>query len=119
MYEHYGANVKTEYTIAAEHSMPTNIETNQACSKNASPFINYCGYDGAFETLSHISSKAPLNAPGEMNPDNLFFYKQKSVKGMASTGYAYVPEACQAEVNDCHIHVAIHGCRQNVVDINM
>ena len=75
MYEHYGVNLKTEYSINAEHGMPTNIESNQACAKNGSPYINYCEYDGAFETLNHISSKAPLNPPGVMNPDNVFSYK--------------------------------------------
>ncbi len=38
---------------------------------------------------------------------------------MADLGYAYVPKNCQVANNDCHIHVAIHGCRQNVMDIDM
>ena len=32
--------------------------------------------------------------------------------GMADSGYAYVPRACEAE--RCRIHVAFHGCRQSV-----
>ena len=58
MYKHYGADLKTEYSIEAEHGMPTNNESNQACTKNETPFINYCEYDAAFEEMWLRASKA-------------------------------------------------------------
>ena len=37
---------------------------------------------------------------------------------MANIGYAYVPTSCQTN-DDCDIHVAFHGCVQNLSKIGM
>lgn len=47
LYLKLGADVKTEYSIAAEHSMVTKDYGN-ACDYKGSPYINKCDYDTAF-----------------------------------------------------------------------
>ncbi|WP_336492688.1 extracellular catalytic domain type 2 short-chain-length polyhydroxyalkanoate depolymerase [Methylobacterium nigriterrae] len=32
---------------------------------------------------------------------------------MASTGYIYVPPSCRSAGSACHVHVALHGCKQD------
>lgn len=44
---------KTEYSLDAEHAVITD-KHGTGCHEFVSPYINNCGYDGAFEALSHI-----------------------------------------------------------------
>jgi len=74
MYHHYGANVKTEYTLAAVHTQPTNDKTLTSCGIAGSPYISNCDYNGAFEALNHISRRAPLKQPETKKKENLFTY---------------------------------------------
>lgn len=37
--------------------------------------------------------------------------------GLHDTGYAYVPDACAARRQTCRVHVAFHGCKQTLDDI--
>jgi len=53
IYRHYGASVKTEYSLDAEHAVITD-KYGTGCHEFVSPYINNCGYDGAFEAISHI-----------------------------------------------------------------
>ena len=37
---------------------------------------------------------------------------------MADTGYVFVPKDCEAETDaPCRVHIALHGCKQDVGDI--
>lgn len=83
------------------------------CGASETPFINDCGYDQAGAILAHLLG--PLNPPAAPKGrtvafDQAEFLPDPTAHGMALTGYAYVPPACEA--GGCRVHVAFHGCRQ-------
>jgi poly(3-hydroxybutyrate) depolymerase len=43
--------------------------------------------------------------------DQTEFFQPSGTAGLSGVGYIYIPEACRSE--DCRLHVAFHGCRQN------
>ena len=118
MYKHFGAQVRTEYTLNAAHTQPTNDPSLGDCGKTASPYIAYCQYDGAYEALNFISAKSPLLQPISKVKSNLYSYKQTGSGSMAKTGYVYVPTGCQYK-DDCDVHIAFHGCQQNPSKIGL
>jgi poly(3-hydroxybutyrate) depolymerase len=83
------------------------------------PHLNACGFDLAGAALAHIyrSLDPPKVAAGELLAfDQTEFAQAAERYGLAPTGYAYVPEACQRG-GGCRLHVAFHGCLQNVDSI--
>ena len=38
---------------------------------------------------------------------------------MAPSGWAYIPSACNGGRAVCKLHVALHGCQQNVSEVGM
>jgi len=55
---------------------------------------------------------------GPIAPDRLFvMYPYASSRrknlDMAGTGYLYVPPSCRRADSLCHVHVALHGCKQD------
>jgi poly(3-hydroxybutyrate) depolymerase len=126
MYATYinAANIFYKNTIAAEHSMPTDFYGN-ACGFNGSPYVNNCNFDTAGEILKWIYG--PLNAKNVstlsgtfVNFDQAAFWGNfnPNTHGMASSGYAYVPASCAAG-QACKLHVAFHGCKQNVATVGV
>ena len=110
------ANVVYKKDLAAEHAMITD-DYGAACSTPGSPFINDCNFDLAGAMLQHLYG--PLNArnANTLPEGNFVEFNQSqfvSGHGMASTGWAYVPQACQAGgTATCRLHVVLHGCKQN------
>lgn len=83
------------------------------CGASETPFINDCDYDQAGAILAHLLG--PLNPPAEPRGrtvafDQAEFLPDPTAHGLALTGYAYVPPACES--GGCRVHVAFHGCRQ-------
>jgi poly(3-hydroxybutyrate) depolymerase len=124
MYGNYitAANISYKNTIAAEHAMPTDYFGN-ACSVKASPYVNNCNVDTAGDILKWLYGT--LNARNTstlhgsfINFDQSAFWGNfdPTTHGMASTGYAYVPANCAAG-QSCKLHVAFHGCKQNVATV--
>lgn len=113
------ANVVYKKNLAAEHAMVTDDYGN-GCSTNASPYISNCNFDLAGTMLQHLYGPLPLNAriTTALPEGNFVEFKQSqfiSNHGMASTGWVYIPQACQAGSGvTCRLHVALHGCKQNV-----
>lgn len=129
--------------IEAEHAMVTN-DFGNSCGYKGEPFINNCGYDAAGSLLLHIyNHTTPLRPPTvASNLTNIIEFDQPSFNfggrnwsraGLALKGYAYVPTACpdarrrllhpSSELNmpeplSCRLHVAYHGCLQDLEDIN-
>jgi poly(3-hydroxybutyrate) depolymerase len=103
----------------AGHAMPS-IDDNlpNACGSSEPPFINQCQQlDAAGELLSHLLG--PLKAKSSRPEGQLLRFDQRPFlsgkavdASMADEGYAYIPKDCQA--GGCRVHVAFHGCRQNV-----
>jgi len=118
MYEKYGADITTEYDLVAAHTQPTDDPTLLSCTLAMTPYISNCNYDGAFNALNVISSKAPLNPKVQKNKKSLYKYSQTAVSSMGATGYAYVPDACTT-TTDCDVHIAFHGCAQTIADISL
>lgn len=64
-----------------------------------------------------------LEKPGtKVAPDTVWWWFWTFPSGrrknfdMAETGYIYVPPSCRESGNSCRVHVALHGCKQNVKD---
>lgn len=114
------ANVIYKKDIAAEHAMVTD-DYGSACSVKGAPYINDCNFDLAGAMLQHLYG--PLNARNNatLATGNFVEYNQSqfiSNHGMATTGWAYIPQACQAgSSTSCRLHVVLHGCKQNVNDV--
>ena len=114
------ANVVYKKDLAAEHSMVTD-DNGSACSAKGAPYINVCNFDLAGAMLQHLYG--PLNARSNatLPAGNFVEFKQSQFitnHGMATNGWAYIPQACQAGSSaTCRLHVVLHGCKQNVSDV--
>ncbi len=114
------ANVVYKKDIAAEHAMVTDDYGN-GCSTKGAPYISDCNFDLAGAMLQHLYG--PLNARNNaaLPTGNFVEFNQSqfiSNHGMATTGWAYIPQACQAGGTEtCRLHVVLHGCKQNISDV--
>jgi hypothetical protein len=122
-YSHYlegpnNGNLFYQNAIGAGHSQVT-VNYGLPCNKNEGYFIDHCNYDQAGILLRHIY--------GALNPKNsgalsgkLVAFDQRELTSpespasysMAETGYVYVPAPCTAQ-QQCRVHIAMHGCKQN------
>ena len=92
-----------------------------ACSANAAPYINHCGYDQSGAELKAIygpdlAPPAPAAAGRIVAFDQTEFVPDKAAaaNGLSKTGYLYVPRACEAGAAEpCRLQVALHGCTQS------
>ena len=111
-YASYAAAVVHVRDKPAGHAMVTEA-AGSACAATAPPFINDCDYDAAGELLRHLlGSLAP---PAAKPAGRLLAFDQREFAdthaiSMGDSGYAYIPDACDAQ--PCKVHVAFHGCRQ-------
>lgn len=119
MYEKYGADVVTEFTVPSEHCFPTD-DFGKSCGHFGSPYINNCDYNGAEKAFTQLYGD--LKPTTTQNTDNLiefdqtaYFTANKSIS-MGSKGYVYVPTACQ-NGEKCKLHISLHGCQMTLADI--
>ncbi|WP_426178007.1 extracellular catalytic domain type 2 short-chain-length polyhydroxyalkanoate depolymerase [Massilia sp. TWR1-2-2] len=126
MYANYvtPANITYKNNIAAEHAMPTDFSGN-GCSTNATPYVNNCNLDTAGDMLKWLYGTLNAKNVGTLggtfiNFDQATFWgnANPTTHGMASSGYAYVPANCTAG-QVCKLHVALHGCKQNVATVGV
>ncbi|MGH6638651.1 MAG: extracellular catalytic domain type 2 short-chain-length polyhydroxyalkanoate depolymerase [Polaromonas sp.] len=109
------ANVVYKKDIAAEHAMITD-DYGSACSVKGSPYINDCNFDLAGAMLGHFYGTLNARNNGTLPAGNFVEFNQSQFianHGMATTGWAYIPQACTAG-SQCRLHVVLHGCQQNV-----
>jgi poly(3-hydroxybutyrate) depolymerase len=121
MYARYlpETNILYKNDLAVQHSMPTDFYGN-GCAFKGEPYINNCNFDAAGNLLNWIYG--PLKAKN-MNAlsgvflsfDQTAFWGNHDPRahGMGDVGYAYVPTSCAAG-QACRLHIAFHGCKQNV-----
>lgn len=116
-YQHYldAGNIFYKNDLAAGHAHITD-NYGSGCSTTQSPYINNCSYDGPGLLLAQIYG--PLNArnTGTLSGrliqfDQSQFLPSPGKKSMDSTGWAYVPAACERS-EPCRVHIALHGCQQ-------
>jgi len=102
----------------AGHAMITD-DAGNACDTHGAPYINDCDFDAAGALLGYLLG--PLAPPAARLPpealrtfdQRAFFDPDEASVSLAATGHLYVPAACAAG-ETCGLHVALHGCRQNV-----
>jgi len=125
MYTHFGGVIRTQFNIAASHGFPTH-NWGAACGASSSltAWLNNCNFRGAFETLNHLYGGS-LTIPSDTAaiPANLITYDQSeffafapALSSMATTGFVYVPTACQNGA-PCRLHIAFHGCLQSIGNV--
>lgn len=104
-------------TNGASHTFPTDFagSGDNACGSATSPFISNCGYDGAGAVLQWMYGSLQARNTGTLSGSVVSFSQAGSygASGMDTTGYLYVPQACQGGSTVCKLHVALHGCKQN------
>ncbi|MYN01228.1 PHA-depolymerase-like protein [Pseudoduganella sp. DS3] len=113
------AQLQFKNDLAAGHAMPTDSYGNK-CDALAPPFISNCGYDAAGQLLQWIygplqARHANAAAAGKLLEfDQSEFLAAPTTHGMADTGYVYIPPGCEAGGAGCKLHIALHGCVQDI-----
>src|SRR5215472_2396825 len=131
-YRHYlgetkRSNLYYQTAIGAGHSLVVTQEMQanslNPCTANDSPYIDQCGYDQAGIILQHIYGV--LNPPnrnqlkGTLKRFDQSVYTKPDAPDALSlghTGYVFVPEDCERGEH-CRVHIALHGCKQDVDEI--
>jgi hypothetical protein len=127
-YRHYigDAQIQFRKDVKAEHAFPTDSFGN-ACDKLGAPYIGNCKFDAAGELLKWIygenikpRSTKPLSGRLlEFDQREFVSGHRPADHGMADNGFVYVPANCDRNVNHpCKLHVAFHGCQQNVDSVD-
>lgn len=119
-------NLFYQQTRGAGHSFVVKEQAGRdinACAANQSPFIDQCGYDQAGIVLQHIYGAL---RPGTLGPldGTIKSFDQNRYTGrhiadalsLGDEGYVFVPSACEQGAA-CRVHIALHGCQQDVATI--
>lgn len=111
------ANIAYQKNLPAEHAWLTD-DFGSGCGVKADPYINDCDFDQAGAMLQHLYGTLNPRNNGTLGGTFVEFDQTGFTTGHAlgTTGWAYVPQACQAGAT-CRLHVALHGCKQNVATI--
>ncbi len=131
-YRHYlgpgAGNLFYQKTLGAGHSQVLRGARSEKgfneCSANQSPFINLCNYDQAGIILQFTYGALDPPASGKLSGTIRSFAQAKytapdepSQLSMGDKGYVFVPRDCE-DGAPCRVHVALHGCKQDVGDID-
>lgn len=117
-------NILYENKLAVGHAFPTDHFGNACSVASQSPFISNCGRDIAGEMLAHLLGG--LLPKKSARSDRFFRFEQlQNIDGvdfdklsMHKNAYVYLPTGCDyPALKDCRIHVAFHGCKQTLDDI--
>ncbi len=108
------AAVRLETGVAAGHGFATE-DGPVACGTTAPPFVNDCDLDQAGEVLAFL--QGPLQPRAAEVPEPAAFDQGRYLpspgpRGLAETGWVYVPASCAAGAS-CRVHIVFHGCKQN------
>ena len=120
--------------VPAGHGLPVAAFDGESrfrkldCGDQEPPFIVDCDFVAAERLLRHLYAGALDDRPAEPVRERLlafdqtdFFDPAEARSSLSSTGYVYVPEACAAgaaATGSCRLHVAFHGCSQNVESVD-
>jgi poly(3-hydroxybutyrate) depolymerase len=111
------SRIKYRHNVAAGHAMVTD-DFGSACDTTGTPFINDCDVDLAGDILKHLHGPLAARNAGALTGRFIEFDQTAFVhgRGMANTGWVYVPASCTAQAS-CGVHVVFHGCRQNTATV--
>ncbi len=117
-------NIRFENKLMVGHAFATLDYGNPCATAADPPFISHCSRDIAGEILTYLLGHLEPRKP--QNPARLFTFDQlqnidtaeAETLSMGQKGYAYVPEGCEdPQVSGCRIHIAFHGCKQALEDV--
>ena len=111
---------------SANHGMPVSRFVGESkfpvrtCGEHAPPFVIQCGFEAAELLLRHLHPESFRDASADPHRDGTlmpfdqteFFDARDERASLHGVGYVCVPSRC-AQVT-CHLHVAFHGCNQDV-----
>jgi hypothetical protein len=111
---------------AANHGMPVSRFTGESkfpireCNEHETPFVIQCDFEAAEMLMRHLYPDAFKPASDDPHRDGTlvafdqseFFNAADASVSLHGVGYLYVPASCAAE--PCRVHIAFHGCKQNV-----
>ncbi|MGK0544648.1 alpha/beta hydrolase [Halomonas cupida] len=112
----------------AGHGWPTTVESDiplADCSEGGPPYLLDCHTDLAGDFLTWwLGALQPAEQPESAEPAEFasdarliaFDQREFDAKGLADTGFLYLPEACEQQQNTCKLVVAFHGCEMAVDD---
>jgi poly(3-hydroxybutyrate) depolymerase len=131
-YRHYlgepnRGNLYYQTAVGAGHSLVVAQDPHKDglndCKDNAVPFIDACGYDQAGIILQHIYGALNAPNPGQLTGTTKRFDQSVYTKpddpsqlSLGDTGYVFVPKPCE-DGEACRVHIALHGCKQDIGDI--
>lgn len=115
---------------SASHGMPVAQFAGRSrypvrqCDEHEPPFIIECGFDAAGVLLRHLYPESVRHPSEDPHRDGslIAFDQAEFATGTETSahlhrvGYIYVPHPCAEVV--CRLHVAFHGCRQNVDNVH-
>src|SRR5215213_196433 len=111
---------------SANHGMPVSRFAGaskfpvRTCGEHAPPFVIQCGFEAAELLLRHLYPDTFRDASDDPHRDGTligfdqteFFDPGDSSASLHGVGHVYVPRKCAEE--SCRLHVAFHGCNQDV-----
>jgi len=104
----------------AGHAFLT-TDAGTTCGVSAPPFVSDCDYDQAGAILSWLyrDLKTPTEKPaGKFIRFDQSQFTEDGAADLSKEGVVYVPPSCSKEGN-CRLHIALHGCEQNINTIGM
>ncbi|MFO0324479.1 MAG: PHB depolymerase family esterase [Burkholderiales bacterium] len=115
------ANVVHKQDVPAEHGWVSD-DSGNACSSKDAPYINNCGFDLAGALLQHLYGTLQPRRAGVLQGRLITFEQTGFIAdaskdwGLGERGMAFVPKSC-SDGAQCRIHVALHGCKQNLSEV--
>jgi hypothetical protein len=113
-------NIKFDSREDAGHAFLT-TDSGTTCGVSASPFVSDCDYDQAGVILKWLYGDlaAPSDKPaGKFIRFDQSQFNEDSAAHLSQQGVVYVPASCSKEGN-CRLHIALHGCEQNINTVGM
>lgn len=113
----------------AGHGWPVRLPSEAApgpqewgdCLQGGGSFLLSCDDDIAGEMLDWLYPEREASGAGEPSSEPegeqggelaAFDQSEFAVKGLADTGYVFIPDGCEA--GECPVTLALHGCQMNV-----
>jgi hypothetical protein len=111
---------------SANHGIPVSQFAGESkypvreCGQHEPPYVIQCGYEAAEMLLRHLYPEPFTPASDDPHRDGSvvafdqseFFDPAERSVSLHGVGYLYGPTACATQ--PCRLHVAFHGCKQDV-----
>lgn len=112
-----GSVVVEDFDDPVAHLLPTTGQGGD-CTRAQPPYIAACGIDLAGKAIRALYPDTPApgdGASGTLHRFDAAAFADGDSPG-AALGFVYVPVACAAG-EPCGLHIALHGCQQDVGSI--